>query len=211
MKITKQIYKRLTIVLAIPLLLLGTYLAENKLFQDTDMLQCNDSGGFFSCYPTSPDVPKYSGLFINSVRIFGGMSEDIVTNGENVMGFRNGKMEEIEVRNKDIHKRLTVAKNRDDGYCTLSQYANNADLWAVTCVPQGMTEVFHFADKNVAEKYKKLFIQTQAESEKRHNSNKIGFVFAVLTPLLTYLALSLAILLLMKIVRYVIHGDQKTA
>lgn len=207
MKINKQIYKRLTIVLAIPLLLLGTYFAENKLFQDTEMLVCNDD---FACFKAIPLMSSYSGLFMNGVKIPNGINEEIVTSGERIMGFKNGEAVELEVRNKDIKKRLTAGKNQDDGYCTLAQYANQEDNWNLSCVPNGMHENFKFINVEVAQKYKKLSEITRQEADKRNNQNKIGFVLAVATPLAIYLALSLIMFFLAKIVRYVIYGNGKT-
>lgn len=205
MKITKQIYKRLTIVLTVPLLLFGLWLAENKTFQDRELIVCNDD---FACFTAIPLMSSYSGLFMNSVKIPNGMNEEIITTGESVMGFKDGEMKQIEVRNKDIKKRLTIGKNQDDGYCTLAQYANQNENWSLTCVPNGINENFKFVDLEVAQKFKKLAEVTRNETDKRNNQNKIGFIFAVATPLVFYLILSLIIFLLGKIGRYVIHGKE---
>lgn len=221
--ITKQQFKRLTLVIAIPLLLFGWWLAEYEvIFKTNYIIDCEEFDTHFSCvgFQTNHKVKNEyftnsGGIRVrNSARLTNGFNHPVVTLGINETEYKNGALQVTGTIGAGISKNLIIDRNiganySGNGPCWLSPYADNDTNWAISCVresPGGFT----FQNSATAKKFREMFEEVKREEEKLDGFKVRAYSIQILIPLLAYILLSVLLLITSKIIRYVINGKQAT-
>jgi len=219
--INKQQFKRLTLVITIPLLLLGWWLAENEIiFKTNYIIDCEEFDTHFSCVGFQSTRKSKNEFFTNSggilvsgsARLTNGFNHPVVTLGINETEYKNGALQVTGTIGAGISKNLIINRNiganySGNGPCRLSPYAGDNPNWYISCVresPGGFT----FQNAATAKKFREMFEEVKREEEKFAGYKVRAYVIQILIPLLAYFLLSVLLLITSKIIRYVINGKQ---
>lgn len=220
--ISSKQYRRLTIVATIPLLLLGWWLVENeKILPLHHLIYCQESGSAITC--NSIPVTKAeanSALYQNAaVRLWGaklenGFNHSVVTLGHSEIKVVNGEAVTLPPVGGGAKKLLILPPRSVQGNmfasCEITPYANSDKNWSYSCIggdiiPDG----FYFSDEGISKKFLEAKLLIEQQKEQSEAMNLRGAIFTALTPFIGYLFISIALLLLRKIVRYVAHERKK--
>lgn len=221
--INKQQFKRLTLVIAIPLLILGWWLAENEAILKTDyIIDCEEYDTHFSCVGFQSTRENKNEFFTNSggirvggsARLNNGFNHPVVTLGVNEMEIKDGAMQVKRTIGAGISKNLIIDRNvganySGNGSCWLSLYAGDNPNWNIWCVRESLG-AFTFQNSATAKKFKEMFEKVRHEEEKFDGYKIRAYVIQILIPFLTYILLSVLLFSASKTIRYVING-KKTA
>lgn len=209
----KNQIKRLYLVLLLPLLLLGWWMAEEEiLFEKNHVVSCVEENGAFRCISyrkkleeKRKDLLKYGGVYL----YYGARLEDGFD--ETVADLKTGVVKRLE-----ISPAVGAAERWTDGEygpCSL-EYSVDAnggatDVWSMTCGGHGGSP-FRFVDRKVNEKYHTLVDLVKIEKLKFADLPIKVYIGSILfPPVLLLFALGL-IYLLTKIALFIRYGGKKT-
>lgn len=219
--INKQQFKRLTLVMTIPLLLLGWLLAEYEVvFKTNYTIDCEEFDTHFTCIGfqmSSKDKNEYftnsGGIRVrNSARLTNGFNHPVVTLGINETEYKDGALQVIGIIGAGISKNLIINRNiganySGNGPCWLSPYANSDTNWAISCVRDSPSD-FTFQNSATAKKFSEMFENVKREEEKFDGYKFRLYAIQILIPLLSYILLTALLFTISKIIGYVIHGKK---
>ena len=220
--LSKQRFKRLTIVLVAPLLALGWWLASSDvLFPNSSVITCGESETGISCgsrtYARVSPYMEDGAIEFQGARFFG-FNHMVVAYPLSTSKVVDGKLVPTPRTTAGVRKalRLPPAPTGDNPYarCWISPYAESSENpkhWNTTCSGYGAndaSEDFTFVDEKVHQKF--LEGSSQIASMRAENRKREAWVAGLLfvTPLIAYLALTAALVLFARVVRYVVHGRQ---
>lgn len=219
--VNRQQFKRLTIVLVIPLLLLGAWLAESSPFIDKEYhANCMESSSDFSCYPISARtrLREWGGVYLDlgfvAVKLQKGFEHSIVIVGGHVRGFENGvattlaKDGALENLYISPDGGLTDAGLERTCYLGFYKMQSNGELsWQLRC--SGEEQIgFTFQDPNVDKKFRKVYA---SELERRNDYWRFMqavYYISIFVPLLAYFLLAAFFWMAIKLVNFIIHGKR---
>lgn len=217
--ISRKQYIRLTMVIIIPILLFGWWLAENeKILPLHNVIYCQESGSDISCYSVSvkksdANIALYQNAAVRlwGARLESGFHHPIITLGHSEINFVDGKSISLPPTDGEKNKYLSLPPKSIQGNalasCEITPYAHSEKNWLYSCIGSDLEpDGFYFKDDNTSQKFNRA--KNIIEEQKKNNDemNFRGLIVTVLIPLILYFGLSLVIFLLTKIVRYVIHG-----
>ena len=218
----KRQYYGLTVVLVIPLLLLGWWLAENeKVLPLHNVIYCQESDSDINCNSISATKSEANqALYQNAaVRLSGarlerGFNHSVVTLGRTELKFVDGEMIELPPVGGGVKKNLSLPPRSIQGkifsYCEINPYSDSEKYWGYSCSGSGMaSEGFYFEDEGTSKKFKNAKNKIEEQIKNNEAMNIYGLFATVLTPIIFYLISSLVIFLLVKIVRYVVYGSDE--
>jgi hypothetical protein len=181
---TKAQYKRFFLIVLIPLLGLGWWVADSEiLFPHHQMISCEESEEQFTCTSMQTTKKEKSlfdyqngGVFLgwNGARLSQGFHARIVTTtGISEMELKDGVFQQKRIRGAGIDKIVSInrhvgAEFRNGGPCTLGNRADDPNHWYLSCLEEGN---FRFFDEKMNEKF--LRLKEVAELEKRSLSSTL--------------------------------------
>lgn len=221
--ISKQQFKRLTLVITIPLFLFGWWLAENEvIFKTHYIINCEEFDTHFFCAGYQTTRQSKDEFFTNSggmrvkgsARLTNGFNHPVVTLGINEMEIKDGTMQVKRVIGAGISKNLNIDRNiganySGNGPCWLSPYAGDNPNWDISCVresPGGFT----FQNSATAKKFSEMFEEVKREEKDLDGYSVRSYVVQIFIPFLAYIILSIILFVISKLIRYVINGKQTT-
>lgn len=219
--ISKKQYLRLSIVLAIPLLLLGWWLAEKEaILPRHHIIYCEEFTSHISCSSSSATkIQRDNWLFRNgAVQLWGallagGFNHPIITVGHSEVTASNGNTTTLLPKDGGIKMVLSLPIERSAfAYCEVSPFADDPNKWGYSCSGgELIPDSFHFQNEETNHKFqeaRKLIGEQRAKNE----TMEVRALFAtILLPLIAYFLLSASLLVLAKITRYVIYGRHNSA
>lgn len=216
---TKVQYKRLLLLLLLPLLGLGWWIADGEvLFSHHQMISCEELEAHFICtsLQTTQDekfMSEYQngGVFLwNGARLSEGVHARIMTTGIPEMEYGDGAFHQKRINGAGIDKIVKINRHigasfRDGGPCRLSRYADDANHWNLSCLAEGD---FRFFDEKMRKKF--LSLNEAVELEKRRLSSTLrnAYFFSLLIPLVTFLLCSGLIYFFVRLVSFVRYGTK---
>ena len=222
--ISSKQYRRLTVVAVIPLLLLGWWLAENeKILPLHNLIYCQESDSAITCNSISATKKEAnSALYQNAaVRLWGaklegGFNHSVITLGHSEIKVVNGETATVPPTDGGIKKLLILPPRSIQGNmfasCEISPYANSDKNWGYSCIGGDLVpDSFYFFDESTSQKFLKAKLLIEEQKKKDEAMSIRGLIFTMSTPLIGYLVISIALFLLSRIVRYVVHGREKQA
>lgn len=217
--ISKKQYLRLTLVLALPLLVFGLWLAENEeILPSPNVIYCREFDSNITCNSLSVsknDANKM--LYQNSaVRLWGavlegGFNHSVITLGNSEIKFIDGKPVRLPPVGGGVKKILSFAPKSTQknifSSCEIYPDAVGDNNWGHSCTGEGPSPGgFYFADEKTSQKFKTVK-DTINEQRKNNETMRIRGIFVTtLLPLTFYLFVSLVIFILVKISRYIVYG-----
>lgn len=199
-------YKRLLLLITVPLILLGFWVADEEFLlkqHTTGNCSLGPTGSYFCALIQSRREEQRrvqvdtGGVWLDSAFMSDGFDADVLTEPGSA------------------RKHITISRAHafapgSYGSCTLS--ANIAvSLWYLRCWGTvQLNETFRFADPAVATRYANAYAETRSETALLEPYNQRSFWASVLAPLVAFLLLSLIVWLLGKAVRFV-RGTPKPA
>jgi hypothetical protein len=223
----KQQYKRFFLVLVLPLMGLGLWLAEMEIiFNQT--IQA-------TCYPAeqmciSGPIPKgttstNAGMFLSyNARLPDLFHEKVITTGISEMEFINGALQEKKKIGAGKTEDIVILKSSNLGNgidnCRLDPFANtNGDLtgeWSLQCygaLPESFNGFsmlhFKFVNESTNLKYQKIYNLATAEHKQNYNRSMALWIISFLAPLGVLLLAFGLIRFLIKIVLFIKHGKNE--
>lgn len=222
--INKKQYIRLTIVLVIPLLTLGWWLADEEvLIPRHHVINCEEFDSHISCYSFSATkdtadnwLHRNGAVRLWGALLEGGFHHPIVTLGHSEIKFVDGKTITLPPTDGGIKKFLNLppSSNANSSFasCEIAPFADDIKNWGYSCSGYDfIPDSFYFQDEQINHKFqeaRKLIGKQRASDE----SMEIKAVFvSFLTPIISYFLLSASLFILIKIVKYVIYGRKSSA
>jgi hypothetical protein len=217
--ISKKQYARLSLVVAIPLLLLGWWLAEKELILPRHhVIYCEEFDSHIRCNSLSATKSEADDLLYRNgaVRLWGarlasGFHHPIVTLGHSEIKIIDGQTITLPPTDGGIQRVLRLPPKSIEASafssCEISPFADDTKSWGYSCIGGDLIpDSFYFQDEQTNQKFqaaRKLIGEQRAKDEKM----EVRVLFAsLLTPLFFYFLFSAALFLLMKVVKYVIYG-----
>lgn len=217
--INKKQYIRLTIVLAIPLLSLGWWLAnEEVLFPKHHVIYCEEFSSHITCNSVSATkseadywLYRNGAVRLWGARLVGGFHHPIVTLGHSEIKLIDGKTVKLPPIDGGIKKFLTLPpksiEDRTFSSCEISPFADDIKKWGYSCIGSELIpDNFYFQNEQTNNKFqeaRKLIREKKIQNEQLETR---ALLFSVLAPFIFYLLLSVLLLFLIKTVKYVIYG-----
>ncbi|WP_297651483.1 hypothetical protein [Hydrogenophaga sp.] len=212
---TKQQFKRLTIVLLLPLLALGAWLgAKDVLWDSRFTTLCTEHAEFFVCSSTEgvsearalSDL-EGSVLRFGSARLPGGLRHDVTITEQLAARVVDGEEKMVNVAEDGIKRRLVaptgILGDRQTGqHCSIDKHYTKEGRWWVTC-NGGATLMFAFDNPKDAKKFDDLVEIERAESMRVSTAGSVRRAVATVLPLAAYFALALGCWILIRLARYV--------
>lgn len=221
--INKKQYTRLTIVLVIPLLALGWWLADEEvLLPRHHVIFCEEFDSHITCNSISSTKSETHKLLYQNgaVRLWGahlagGFHHPVVTLGHSEIKFVDGKTITLPPSDGGIKNILNLPprsiKNRSFASCEISPFADDIKNWGYSCSGNDLIpDSFYFQDEQTNNKFqeaRKLIGEQRTKDEK---TEIIALFASFLAPITFYLLLSAVLFLLMKVVKYVICGRKRS-
>ncbi|WP_367067047.1 hypothetical protein [Oryzisolibacter sp. LB2S] len=222
--INKKQYIRLTIVLVIPLLAFGWWLADEEvLLSRHHVINCEEFDSHISCHSFSVTkntadnwLHRNGAVTLWGARLAGGFHHPIVTLGHSEIKFVDGKTITLPPTDGGIKKFLNLPPRSIEDHpfasCEISPFADDIKNWGYSCsghdfIPDG----FYFQDEQTNHKFqeaRKLIGKLRASNE---NMQIRAFLASFLAPIISYILLSVSLFLIMKIVKYVVYGRKSGA
>lgn len=209
--IHKRQYIRLTIVLLIPLLALGWWLAsEEVLLPRHHVIFCEEFSSRITCNSVEVRKDEADNLLrsYGAVRLWGarlgGFHHPIVSLG----------LSEIPPVDRGINKTLTLPprsiKDNPFASCEIFPVADTISVWSYSCMGGDWDgDRFYFQDEQTDNKFREAVKLIDEESAKNEKLKTKALSFSLLAPFIIYFLLSLSFFLLIKIFKYVIYGHKK--
>lgn len=92
-------------------------------------------------------------------------------------------------------------------HCYITPHSENINVWSYSCSGASIEpEHFYFENKKTSDKFRAALNTIRELSHKNQATEVKAFFSSLLTPIASYLFLSLAIFILSKIATYVVHG-----
>ncbi len=215
----KAQYKRLLLIVLLPLLGLGWWIADGEfLFSHHQMISCEESVEQFICtsIQTSKNEKSMSefqngGVVLwNGARLSEGIHARIVTTGTPEMEYRDGAFHQKGINGAGIDKIVSINRHigadfRDGGPCRLSPHADDVNHWNLSCLAEGN---FRFADEKIRKKFLGLNEAVEFEKRKLSSTLRNAYFFSLLIPLAIFLMCSGLVYFLVKLVSFVRHGTK---
>lgn len=200
---TKSQYKRLCLVLLLPLLFAGLVIAEKEMLIDNHFISsCFDDVTHFTCttIPTSRQIRHRTvmrgGMFLRSAKV-AGFSEIVIPSGTS-----QARRLTADLRQPPSIADISAAMGIQ-GHCDLDVLLGRPGEWSLDCGGRPGT-FFRFADEQVQQKYADAIASIRAGEAEYTQRGKLAYIVALLLPLLAFLALSAVGWL----ASYVRHGRQ---
>lgn len=222
--INKKQYIRLTIVLVIPLLAFGWWLADEEvLLPRHHVINCEEFDSHISCYSFSATkntadnwLHRNGAVTLWGARLSGGFHHPIVTLGHGEIKYVDGKTIRLPPTDGGIKKFLNLPprsiEDRSSASCEISPFADNIKNWGYWCFGYDfIPDSFYFQDEQTNHKFqeaRKLIGELRTSDE---NMEIRAIFISFLTPIISYLLLSASLFFLIKIVKYVIYGRKSGA
>lgn len=216
---TKAQYKRLLLLLLLPLLGLGWWIAADEvLFSHHQMISCEESEEHFICTSIQTTqnekfMSEYQngGVFLwNGARLSEGVHARIVTTGVPEMEYRDGALHQKKINGAGINKIVSInrhigASYRDGEPCRLSPYAGDANHWNLSCLEEGG---FRFVDEKMRKKFQGLNDVVELEKRRLSSTLRNAYFFSLLIPLAIFLLCSGLIFLCVRLASFVRYGTK---
>jgi hypothetical protein len=230
--ITKKQYIRLTIVLSIPLLALGSWLAANKIiFSSHSVILCDEFDSHISCFSISATEESANNLLYENdavrlwgARLEGGFHHPVVIRGHSEIKSIDGEAQAppvdggrkiLSLPPKSIGNRVSIW-NRVFSSCEIAPLLDDDKNWGYSCRgdvgdPDFSPDNFYFQSEDTNKKFQEA-IKIIAKHRLENESMEIrALIASLLTPIVSYLLLSAVIFLLVKTSKYVIYGRRSGA
>jgi len=216
----KAQFKRLALVLVIPLLLLGWWMAEVELFIEHHFItECSPhkyTSPCFSIIASRTGALGWSnsgGVYMHfHARLDSGLNEDIISTAGSVVEIRNGAVVRREALGAGERQNLYIPANLGAGLysgCFLEKYAGvESGRWHLRC-GSSFSEEFRFADSSVNERFLNLSKIAAAEISRMMNVSRGRYIFSIFIPVGVFFLLSLLALVAVKIFSFVRYGVQR--
>jgi len=222
--INKKQYIRLTIVLVIPLLAFGWWLADEEvLLPRHHVINCEEFDSHITCNSFSATnneaddwLYRNGAVRLWSARLAGGFHHPIVTRGHSVMTVVDGKTITLPPTDGGIKKFLSLPPRSIEGKvfasCEISPILDDIHNWGYSCSGYDfIPDSFYFQDEQTNHKFqeaRKLIGELRTSDE---NMEIRAIFISFLTPIISYLLLSASLFFLIIIVKYVIYGRKSGA
>ncbi len=233
---TKIQYRRLLLVLSIPLLAIGWWLAESELvFEHHHTTNCIEVIERFTC--TSRFVSKQEkddhhlwrakGVYLRGARLMNASNEEIVTLGlKETTKYIFTDLEDTANTRKmfgESTKKFlnlgAMANPRNSGaslyhlypMTTLSNGVRGIhDVWKLTNVRSvgQWDQPFRFVSAGTNAKYLEAWQRVKAENSKFTTQSRMGYAVSVIIPIIVFLVLSLFVFVSRKLIIFIIHGKR---
>ena len=214
---TKPQYKRLFLLLLLPLLGLGWWIADGEfLLAHHQMISCEESAEQFICtsIQTTKNEKSMSEfqnggvLLWNGARLSEGIQARIVTTGIPEMEYRDGAFHQKSIKGVGINKIVSINRHMGADFrggipCKLSPHADDANHWNLSCLVEGN---FRFVDEKIKSKFLGLNGAVELEKRKLSSTLRNAYVFSLLVPLAFFLMCSGLIYFLVKLVSFARQG-----
>lgn len=215
--INKSQYKRLTMILLIPLLGVGGWLAEKEIISPVGhTIICTELKSNIDCFSSSLRkgevqslLHQYSPVIMSSALIMSGFSHPVVTVGNSKIKYINGETVVTDPIGGEVKKTLRLPPEELAGNlyssCRIYSVSGSNKNWMYSCAG-GYGETFYFQEEKTNKKFREA--RKEIEEQRRSNEKKeiMLYISAVLSPIFIYIMLSFVFVFLVKIVRFVIHG-----
>lgn len=209
-------YRRLLLILLLPLLIAGWWLAAHEtLFDRAHLTECSRHQGQYLCIDTRMTKAAFAdrkyrsgGVWLTpNSRLFDGFKADVITFPIPTMGEEGITASEP---SQSTPKRLVIASNRGaqfnpEGSCDLGSHASNAEpgkLWTLMC-GSALVEQFRFSAANDEVVYLEAVSKAREIDDKQQRISAMLSALAVAIPLLGFLALSMLAWGAMKAAKFV--------
>lgn len=222
--INKKQYTRLTIVLVIPLLAFGWWLADEEvLLPRHHVINCEVFDSHISCYSFSATkntadnwLHRNGAVRLWGARLAGGFHHPIVTLGHSEIKFVDGKTITLPPTDGGIKKFLNLPprsiEDRSFASCEISPKLDDIKNWGYSCIGGDLIpDSFYFQDEQTNYKFQEA-IKLIGDQRTKDEKMEIRAIFAsFLAPIISYFLLSASLFFLIKIVKYVIYGRKSGA
>lgn len=221
---TKKQYFRLSMVLFIPLLILGWWLSEKEfMISHHHLINCEEFESHISCVTVDgTKEEKTSWMFGNgsvtllrSARLTFGLHHPVIT--VNVPEPRFVDYYVLSPAGGGVQKTLSLPPRIDLNYaewafmsCNIEPMPNSATDWVYRCF-KGEPEAFRFADESTNQKYRQAVSAIKDQMQRNDSMAFRAQLASVLAPLFFYGLLSLSFLVLAKLSRFIINGRWSNA
>ena len=218
----KKQYVRLSLVLLLPLLLLGLYLTEEDfLIPHHHYFLCDESETSVTCSSMNVSSKTMTAMthsagavtLLGSARLDKGFHHPVmVTKTQTLYGTDNEinpptggvkKMLNLPLRGSSLEEEMLMS-------CRIYPMRESDRDWIYECLSQE-PESFRFIDDRTNKKFRQAVEVLRNQTEQNKILALRNQILSVLLPLFGYLLLSLLIALLAKVSRFVIHGRQVNA
>ncbi len=212
---TKQQFKRLTIVLILPLLALGAWLgAKDVLWESRFTTICTEHAEFFVCSSTegvseAMALSRLEGtvLRFDSAWLPGGLRHEVTITEQLATRVVDGEERTVNVAKDGIKRRLVAPTgllgDRQTGqHCSIAKHYVREGRWWVIC-NGGATLEFAFNDPTDARKFDALVEIERTEANRVSTAGSLRRAVATVLPLAAYFALALSCWILIRLARYV--------
>lgn len=208
---------RLTLVLFLPLLGIGFWLAEEEyVFPHHHVTYCVNDGNQLNCYTRQVAArEKFDREFnIGGVRLWGALLLDGFHHSVIQMpsiAYTNQAGEVVNhIPDSGIPRFIDLSSNSKESarsWCDISMVAEREHRWMLSChgAEQALRE-FTFVNEKTSEEYKNALKEIVVQTSEYETKEKYAFVASVVTPLIAYFLLVAAYFLLRLIFRFVAHG-----
>lgn len=211
----KQQFKRLTLVVALPLLTFGAWLAlEEVLIPAHHMTRCLENETF-SCrmVNVTKDELYAETWYRPNVAVNGtgvlpdGINHEVRAVGHREIRFEDGERVEGPVIGGDkviqverVTPRIVSMGRRDP--CQIFQHGDVTKRWTMHCWPD-MPLTFEFVDSATAEKFERLADTIRVNKETGKATQLRAYAVVTVIPLAAYFAFSLVVFVAMRLFRFI--------
>lgn len=217
--ISRKQYLRLTIVLLIPLMLLGGWLVVyEKILPLNNVIYCRESDSEITCnsilvtkVEANKALHQNGAVRLWDARLEGGFNHTVISLGQSEIKIVNGKATTLPPINGGVRKNLSLPPMAIRGNifesCQINPIPSSETDWFSSCIGGDfIPEKFYFSDEKTRQKFQSAMILIEEQRKKNKAINVLGIGFTALVPLIVYFLISAALLLLSRVVRHVLYG-----
>lgn len=215
-------YIRLTIVLLIPLLILGWWLAYDEvLFKNNYLVSCQEFNSYITCNSSAikknddMDLLYRNGTIkLHGAKLIHGFEHPVILTELEETKKINGNDFELLPTNP---RHVTMLKlppnfmNRSNLLsCEISEIESKQNNWTYLCSgDRNIIGFFKFLENDTNKKFKDSILLIEQQRTENKNRAILTMSISTLLPVLFYALLSTILFCLIKIFRYVIYGFDK--
>src|SRR5690606_4892233 len=234
--INKKQYNRLTIAFALPLLALGWWLAENEsIFPLHRFIICEEYNAGISCrsrFTTKSEATsnRFQGgvVTLRGARLIRGFNHPVVSLSD--MKYFKGKFiyTPPDVEPDHLNPPLNAEGTLQTlslppkfpaydplSYCSISKHRDGNGRWTYWCSGRATgfhnSGVFKFQDELTRQKFEIAEKSIQIKYLKNKDIQNVAYIASVLVPSILYFLFSLSAFYLIRVTKWVIHGNKGDA